>query len=107
MKTLKIALPFIFSAVSATQSVYAGVESWEFGIDRPGSDIREFVQPTNDPRLCENLCLGTLECIAWTLTLTDNTCRLKSSAPDPVVSTSTVSGVVPKFVIPAEDQPGP
>jgi hypothetical protein len=100
VKTLKIALPFIFSVVSVTQSVYAGPESWEFGIDRPGSDIRSFAQPRNDPRLCENLCLGTRGCIAWTLNLSTNLCWLKYSAPDPVAHTFGVSGVVPKFVIP-------
>lgn len=38
----------------------------EFGVDRPGSDSRDFKAARADPNLCRDQCVAETNCVAWT-----------------------------------------
>jgi hypothetical protein len=61
----------------------------EYGIDRPGSDIRYFVAPTLQD--CENACKETGACQAFTYG-NGNNCWLKNAKPAPVNNPNFISG---------------
>ena len=38
----------------------------EWGVDRPGSDYKNFNLSADQPSLCENQCVSEPQCKAWT-----------------------------------------
>ena len=68
------------------------------GIDRNGSDYRDFDLPNADPLLCRDACLGEARCQAWTYVKPGvqgdaARCWLKEAVPPPTPDACCVSGV--------------
>ncbi len=75
-----------------------GVNNYEYNIDRPGYDYRNFDLPENDPSLCKQACDSDPKCKAWTFVKPGYQgpyprCWLKYTVPGPVQNKYTVSGV--------------
>jgi hypothetical protein len=72
---------------------------FEYNIDRPGSDYRNFELATADPGLCAAQCAREEKCRAWTYVIpgvqgVNARCWLKHSIPNPVPNARfAVSGV--------------
>lgn len=70
----------------------------EPGVDRPGSDYKDFDLSSASPALCKKACDSDSQCKAWTYVLPNTTqgpnprCWLKNSVPDPTMSSCCVSG---------------
>ncbi|MGE0472871.1 MAG: PAN domain-containing protein [Nitrospirales bacterium] len=74
----------------------SGVKGFEHGIDRPGSDYRNFLDP--NPLTCREYCEKDSRCKAWTWVQTGITnqgsrCWLKSTVPQARPHPNTISGV--------------
>ena len=75
--------------------------TYDYDIDRPGGDYRNFELQAADPRLCANQCAAESACRAWTYVKPGvqgrlPRCWLKNTVPPPVRgSTFAVSGVKP------------
>ncbi len=72
--------------------------SWEPGIDRPGSDYRNFTLANDQPGLCARQCEQERRCEAYTYVKpgiqgAQARCWLKHSVPQPVSNDCCVSGV--------------
>jgi len=71
---------------------------FEYNIDRPGRDYRDFDLSRPDPSLCRDACAGDPQCKAYTYVKpgfqrSSSRCWLKSSVPDAIRSDCCVSGV--------------
>ena len=92
--------------------VSAQDQTQQFGINRPGSDLR-FVElsplPPGEPtfigprELCEPLCIRTRGCQSWTYVKANiqgpkERCWLKTGIPNAVSDPNTVSGVIQQSV---------
>ncbi len=72
--------------------------SWEPGIDRPGSDYRNFKLANDQPGLCARQCEQERRCQAYTYVKpgvqgAQARCWLKDAVPEPVSKDCCVSGV--------------
>jgi hypothetical protein len=66
----------------------------EWGIDRPGSDVRSFTTARLDPNLCRDECAASAQCVAWSyVPMALPNCFLKNAAAVPVTNDDVVSGV--------------
>src|SRR4051812_8312916 len=68
------------------------------GVDRPGSDYRDFDLDRSDPLLCRDACVAEAPCRAWTYVKPGvqgekARCWLKEGVPEAVKSDCCVSGV--------------
>ena len=70
----------------------------EWGVDRPGSDYKNFNLSADQPSLCENQCASEAQCKAWTFVRpgvqgASARCWLKNAVPAAKSNTCCVSGV--------------
>lgn len=85
-----------YSQLPGPQTAQAG---FEYDIDRPGSDYRNFELTSPDPALCSAQCAQEGQCQAWTYVKpgvqgTLARCWLKDRVPSPVPgATFAISGV--------------
>ena len=89
------ALHFIYRHEAAAGT--ARGNRWERGIDRPGSDYRNFDLARPDPALCEAACANDNRCKAWTWVRpghqgSNARCWLKYRVPAAQASNCCVSG---------------
>lgn len=71
----------------------------EEGVDRSGSDYRNFFLPSPDPALCQKACLNDARCRAWTFVKPgvqgpSAACWLKSDVPVAAKRPCCVSGLI-------------
>lgn len=71
----------------------------EHGVDRPGSDFRNFALQNANPGLCRSACVNDRQCRAWTYVKPGHQgpqarCWLKTGAPPPQSSSCCTSGVI-------------
>lgn len=76
----------------------SGVKAVEYGVDRLGSDYKNFDLAKSDPNLCSSSCAGETQCKAWTYVNPGvqgphPRCWLKNSVPAAVVNSCCDSGV--------------
>jgi hypothetical protein len=88
---LFLAALFCITAASAEPT-------FEEDSDRPGSDFKWFNLPRPWPRLCQEACFNTNECLAWTYMKPDVRglragCWLKSVVKPAVPNKCCVSGI--------------
>jgi PAN domain len=80
-------------------AAFAGVEgTMELGVDRPGSDVRNFVVPDADPAACSAACVADGTCTAWTFVKpgvqnAQAICWLKNTVPASAANGCCISGV--------------
>jgi hypothetical protein len=79
---------------------YAADRSMEPSTDRPGGDMQQFDLPRPDPRLCQERCVETEGCRAWTFVkpgwqARNARCWLKASTPEPQEHACCISGLNP------------
>ncbi|SDD82661.1 PAN domain-containing protein [Aquimonas voraii] len=72
---------------------------WVWGVDRPGSDYRDFDLDQEDPALCQQACLEDAACQAFTyvrpgLQGDAPRCWLKEAVPAPMTSDCCASGIL-------------
>lgn len=72
---------------------------FEFGIDRPGKDIKSFEMKTADPKICRQECFNDGACKAFTYVKPGiqgpkARCWLKNSVPDARKNAGCISGIV-------------
>ncbi len=85
-------------------------QKYEQGIDRPGTNIKSFVQLVPDPKVCALACKAHKKCQSWTYVLPGvqhkigAKCWLKSGTPAPRKSRITISGI--KGAEYGRDRPG-
>jgi len=84
----------LFALLTAGTTQAAPVE---YGVDRPGSDIRNFDLPEDNHDLCRGACLSDNRCRAWTYVRRGHQgprprCWLKNTAPAPRDNPCCVSG---------------
>jgi hypothetical protein len=109
--TVKVTIPRVFRPKWATERTEITVStqgrtgggqdnsvSWEPGIDRPGSDYRNFTMANDQPGLCARQCEQEARCAAYTYVKPgiqgpDARCWLKHSVPRRVSNDCCVSGV--------------
>jgi PAN domain len=95
------------TAYSQTPGQQTALAGFEYDIDRPGYDYRNFELPSADPALCAAQCAAENQCQAWTYVKpgvqgTLARCWLKHRVPPPVPgATFAISGVK------GASQPGP
>ncbi len=93
-------MSFIFLLAILTTAVFA---QYEYGVDRPGSDIRSFALPENgSPEMCRSACEGEAACKAFTFVRKgyqgpNPVCWLKSDRPNPIDHFCCVSGIVSSY----------
>jgi hypothetical protein len=76
----------------------SGVKGLEYGVDRPGSDIKKILLPKNDAAACRVHCAFNGQCKAWTFVKAGiqedrAVCWLKKAKPARKRSDCCVSGV--------------
>lgn len=109
--TIRVTIPKVFRPRWATEKTRITVStrggtggrrdngvSWEPGINRPGSDYRNFTLASDQPGLCARQCERERRCAAYTYVKPgiqgrDARCWLKHSVPQPVSDHCCVSGV--------------
>jgi PAN domain-containing protein len=90
----------MFAVVAITMSLLSGsafADSFERGVDRPGSDYTRF--SVYSARECHSACRADDRCAAWTFVKAGYQasvpiCWLKSDVPGAVGNWATISGVV-------------
>lgn len=87
----------------------SGLKAAEYGVDRPGSDYKNFDLAKADPNLCLSSCAAESQCKAWTYVRPGvqnqkPRCWLKTAAPAAVASSCCDSGV--KVMEYGIDRPG-
>lgn len=74
------------------------IQSYENGVDRPGSDIGSFVPDSPNPEICARACVNNPNCTAFTYVHPANgypaACWLKAPAPAAVANACCISGLV-------------
>jgi len=84
------------------------IQSYEDGVDRPGSDINSFILDSPDPEICARACRNDAGCAAFTYVRPANgnpaACWLKGAVGSPVANACCISGVV-AHLAPAEIRP--
>ncbi|HLL26649.1 MAG TPA: PAN domain-containing protein [Xanthobacteraceae bacterium] len=89
---LLLLVALFFAAAASAEPTF------EQDSDRPGSDFNWFTMPQPWPRLCQEACLNTSECVAWTY-MKPNVrglragCWLKSEVKPATPNVCCVSGV--------------
>lgn len=73
-------------------------EGYQWGVDRPGADYRDFALEAEQPALCQQACAEDADCRAFTyvrpgLQGDAPRCWLKNEVPEPVASDCCASGV--------------
>ncbi len=73
---------------------------FQIGLNFPGNDITHFTPPTPDPAECQNACLGSAQCVAWTYVKggvqgAQPVCYLKSKAANTRKDDCCISGLKP------------
>lgn len=84
--------------VSGAASANTASATFEYDVDRPGSDYRTFELESADPALCASQCGKEPKCKAWTFVKPgvqgpSARCWLKDRVPQPVTASFAVSGV--------------
>lgn len=86
--------------VTQAYTVQCPTREFERGVDRPGSDYRNFVPAGPRASLCRDACIADQpRCRAWTYVAPSRTnprprCWLKSAVPSPTASSGCTSGVI-------------
>lgn len=75
-----------------------GCAGMEPGVNRLGSDYKNFDLPSADPALCQKACYSEQQCMAWTyvnpgIQGPNARCWLKNPIPAPSINSCCVSGV--------------
>ncbi len=97
MKKAVLAALLAVSFVSAAVSAAAAQDTFEVGIDRPGSDFAHFA--IRSPNQCHDACRGDNRCVAWTFVrpgvqAPEAQCWLKGRVPRAIEYDATISGVI-------------
>lgn len=98
MKILCKAIVFSYLALAPDIGL---AQTFEPGVDRPGSDISSFDVPGHDPHTCQSACSQNGGCVAWTYVSAGiqgpvARCWLKSAVPDARGNPCCVSGTMPR-----------
>jgi hypothetical protein len=78
----------------------SGIKAAEYGIDRPGNNLRSTEVARDDPAICHSLCATDAACKAWTrmragLQADRAVCWRKGKAAEPRDAGCCVSGLSP------------
>jgi hypothetical protein len=98
MKILCKAIVFSCFVLAPT---FAFAQTFEPGVDRPGSDFSNFDIPGRGPHTCQSACGQNGGCVAWTYVRAGfqgpvARCWLKSSVPEARGNSCCVSGIMPR-----------
>lgn len=80
--------------------IHPDLLQFEWNVNRPGGDYKDFELQTDDPSACQSACLADSQCQAWTYVKPNTlfgsapTCWLKGAVPAPVIDQACcVSGI--------------
>lgn len=79
-------------------AILSSADAMEYGVDRPGSDYKNFNLQRDDPNQCQSACMGETACRAWTFVRPGHQgptarCWLKNRVPASTDAPCCVSGV--------------
>ena len=91
----------ISSLVLATMPTLSVGQTFEPGVDRPGSDFANFDIPGRGPHTCQSACIQNADCRAWAYGRVGYHgpvahCWLKFRVPEARGDSCCVSGIVPR-----------
>jgi PAN domain-containing protein len=98
MRRLSWLLLVLLAALALATAPGRAEPTYEPGIDRIGSDYRNFELPRPRPRVCQEACLNDQACRAWTFVQPGilgplASCWLKAQVPEPRPNVCCVSGI--------------